>query len=176
MEEIYNFWFNDLGNPKKWFIRGKDYDNLIIDKYSEYWERAVLGELYDWQDKSKSCLVLIIIIDQFSRHIYRNDIIKYTFDKRVIRMVYENMEYLDKYNFWEKVFFLMPLHHSENIEDHKNLLEIYDLKFDKTHPNYNGVLRNIKKYYQIIKKFNRFPNRNKLLNRENTTEEIKYNY
>ena len=174
MEEIYNFWFKELGNSKKWFIRGRDYDEIIRERYLEYWEKGVLGELDHWQDDYKSCLVLIIILDQFSRHINRNEITQYTFDKKTVKMVYQNMEHFDKYNFWEKVFFLMPLHHSENIEDHINLLQIYHLKFDKTHPNYQSVLKNIIKYYHIIKKYNRFPFRNKILNRKNTNEEDKY--
>ncbi len=66
--EVLDFWFKE---PKKWFNGGKEFDQTITEKFLEIYEIAIKGDLDTWIKKAESCLALIIILDQFSRNMFR---------------------------------------------------------------------------------------------------------
>lgn len=178
-KEVLDFWFITLGSPKEWFMSGMKYDKIISDKFSHLWEKAKNGDLNNWiENNSQSCLALIIILDQFSRHIKRGTIDAYNQDLFVARIVKKKLHYILSFEGWAKVFFLMPLQHSENVDDHEILRNVYDSLIQKAIGSEKDILKKVDKHvrghYNVIVEFGRFPKRNKILNRQNTKNEELY--
>ena len=79
-EQILDYWFK-YGNFKKWFTSGQLYDKEITEKFSFILKEAEKGNLLHWLKDSRSFLAHIILLDQFSRHIYRGKPDAYKNDK-----------------------------------------------------------------------------------------------
>ena len=71
-QEILDFWFKETP-PKKRFQKHKDFDDLIKKKFLKDYELAVKNEYDDWQDTPLGSLALVIIFDQFSRNMFREE-------------------------------------------------------------------------------------------------------
>tara|TARA_B110000858_G_C17391273_1_gene288260 strand:+ start:45 stop:365 length:321 start_codon:yes stop_codon:yes gene_type:complete len=92
-------------------------------------------------------------------------------------IVLNNINFLAEYNFYESIYFLMPLNHSENIDD-KDLLILYYKNLLKRFPEQSKRIERFIKIIlerkEVLSKFNRYPKRNSILNRKSTNEEIFY--
>jgi len=174
VKAILNFWFIESSSDD-YFKKSDDFDKKIRDLFENDYNKAVNNELEDWQDNPKSCLALIILLDQFSRNLYRNDPLAFSQDYKARLIVNEavdrgDLEYLDPQ---QKIFFLLPLIHSEDISDHifaNKLREIYL----KNHPQHEGIKKSWNDHTVAIKKFGRYPHRNKVLSRDSTDAEEKF--
>lgn len=181
--QVLNFWFKTLGSPKDWFMSKTKHDNIIKEKFGDLWKKACDGKLNHWMENKDSCLALIIILDQFSRHIGRGKKSAYNQDFFAIQTVKKKLfigkdSYIHLYHGWEKVFFLMPLQHSENIEDQQIIKECYKQLIKKSIGEEKNILSSVYKHtighYHVIIEHGRFPMRNKILGRENTKLEELY--
>ena len=174
VQEILDFWFKDTP-PKKRFQKHKGFDQEIRVKFLKDYELASTNEYDDWQDTPLGCLALVILFDQFSRNMFRDD--KRAFDQdHKTRLIVNDAVYagfLEKMDESQKFFMLLPLIHSEEITDH----EMAYYLLDKYLKNYSG-LKDIKKFWQdhtkAIRKFHRYPHRNEILGRKSTLEEIEF--
>ncbi len=168
---ILNFWFVE-SSPEDHFKKNDDFDKKIRDLFEKDYFQAINNELEDWQDDPKSCLALVILLDQFSRNLYRNNKLAFAQDYKTRLIVNEAIDrgYLENIDLNEKFFLLLPLIHSEDISDHifvNNLCETYL----KLHPKFEQI-KKIFNYHTIaIKKFGRYPHRNKILGRNSTDQE-----
>ena len=117
-------------------------------------------------------MALIILLDQFSRNLYRNDPKAFKFDYKTRLIVNEaiNRGDLNLINDNEKFFLILPLVHSENISDHIFAHNICDI-YLKSHPNFEKIKIQFDYHTIAIKKFGRYPHRNKILGRESTDAE-----
>jgi len=168
---IYNFWFNTFNNPLKWLHGRKDYDDMIISNFSKDYTDTI-----DTTDSMK-CLINIIILDQFSRHMFRNSSKMYSMDNVARNIVLNNINFLAEYNFYESIYFLMPLNHSENIDDKDLLISYYKnllKRFPEQSKRIERFIKIILERKEVLSKFNRYPKRNSILNRKSTNEEIFY--
>ena len=108
-QEILDFWFKDTP-PKKRFQKHKDFDQLIKDRFLKDYELASANEYDDWQDSALGCLALVILFDQFSRNIFRED--KRAFDQdHKTRLIVNDAVYagfLDKMDNNQKLFMILP--------------------------------------------------------------------
>ena len=173
--EILEFWFKN-SKPNQWFDKNNEYDNLIIRKFNKIHSYAVKGKLSKWEETPQNCLALIILIDQFSRNIYRNNNKSFEYDHISLKICKNglNNSFLDKLeNEDNKLFFILPLIHSENIDDQKLALFILHSKL-KNHSNFNKINKFFKRHKEIIKLFGRFPHRNKVLKRISNDKEIAF--
>jgi uncharacterized protein (DUF924 family) len=173
--EIYNFWFE---NSKHWFYPSKEFDEKV-SKFKAYLDLYPSGLLNCWKETNQGLLSLIILLDQFPRNIFRGYSEAYDYDELALDLVMKNMKKLENFTYWEKVFFLMPLQHSEDISIQKLNLELWkDIiskeKNDKNLKLYQKAYKNVEKHYQLIETFGRFPKRNIILKRKNTEEENLY--
>ena len=173
-EEIINFWFKE-SLPEELFRQKDSFDNKIRNKFSNDYEKAIINEYDEWQDDSKSCLALIILLDQFSRNLFRNNRKAFAQDHKCRLIVNEAIDRgdLEKLDVNEKLFFLLPLLHSEEISDHvyvNNLLNVHL----KSHPQIKLIKTSWKNHTDVLKKFKRYPHRNKVLERQSTPEEIEF--
>ena len=173
-QAILNFWFEETP-PEKRFKKDENFDLLIKNKFLSDYEKASNDEFNDWKSNAKSSLALVILFDQFSRNIFRNDKKAFSQDFKTREIVYNAIDsgFLDEMNQSEKFFMILPLIHSEEIKDHEIAYSLLD-KHLRDHPG----LKDIKKFWEdhtvAIKKFKRYPHRNKILGRKSTKEEIEF--
>tara|TARA_B110001450_G_C17488322_1_gene427212 strand:- start:242 stop:802 length:561 start_codon:yes stop_codon:yes gene_type:complete len=173
-QEILDFWFKET-TPKKRFQKHKDFDQLIKDKFLKDYELASVNEYDDWQDSALGCLALVIIFDQFSRNMFREDKRAFEQDHKT-RLIVNDAVYagfLDRMDDSQRFFMLLPLIHSEEITDHEMAYYLSD-KYLKDYPGLLDIKKFWKDHTAAIKKFHRYPHRNKILGRKSTAEEIEF--
>lgn len=171
---ILDFWFKESTTDEH-FKRNDDFDQKIKDLFKNDYLKAISNELEDWQDNAKSCLALIILLDQFSRNLFRDNPKAFSYDKKTRLIVNEAVDRgdLEILNNDEKFFLILPLIHSEDISDHIFAHKLCDT-YLKTHSNIEGIRKQFDYHTYPIKKFGRYPHRNKVLERESTDKEKKF--
>jgi uncharacterized protein (DUF924 family) len=167
--DIIKFWFNDI-DTSKWFIKDSDFDSLLIDKYSLLHQSAHKGELYSWRSTPQGRLAEIVILDQFSRNIYRDDLQSFSSDGIALVLAQTAIANGDDMALTaqERSVLYMPYMHSESLPIHEVGLTLF-IK--------NGIQASVDfeiKHKKIIEIFGRYPHRNKILNRASTPEEIDF--
>ena len=171
---ILDFWFEE-SSPEDHFKKNNDFDKKIKENFINDYLKAIKNELDDWQDFTESCLALVILLDQFSRNLNRNSSLAFAYDKKTRLIVNEAIDRgdLEKTEIHKMPFLLMPLIHSEDISDHifaDKLRETYLTK----HTYHSEIKNSWNLHKDIIKKFHRYPHRNKVLGRESTNKEKEY--
>ena len=164
-DDIFEYWLSI--EPKKWFRKDDDVDAAIGKKFSDTLRDASQGKLDHWLEEPNSALALIIVLDQFSRNLNRNSPLAFAEDTRTAHLVRTiigqdlDMQMRDDL----RSFCYMPLMHAENPIDQASCVA----QMHKT-----GIKENIdaaEEHADIIRRFGRFPHRNKVLGRQTTAEE-----
>ena len=168
-EDILDFWFEEMG-PSKWWIKDEAVDQLIISRFSELHFAANQGELYEWRATSKGRLAEIIVLDQFSRNMFRGSARAFASDSMAVALSQEAVAagVDDELTDVESSFLYMPFMHSESLLIHEVAVELYTK---------SGIQTNLEfeiKHKNIIEKFGRYPHRNVALGRQSTDEEIAF--
>jgi uncharacterized protein (DUF924 family) len=173
-KNILDFWFNE-SLPEELFRQKDSFDKKIKDRFFNDYEKAIINEYDDWQDEPRSCLALVILLDQFSRNLYRNNKKAFEQDHKCRLIVNEAIDRgdLDKLDINEKLFFLLPLLHSEEISDHIYVNNLSSVHL-KDHPQITLINSSWKNHTDVLKKFKRYPHRNNVLERQSTPEEIEF--
>ena len=174
INHILNFWFVETSDEKK-FKKDLKFDQVIKDRFLNDYELASQNKLDEWQEIDRGCLALIILLDQFSRNLFRESAKAFKQDEKarsVLLKIIEN-NFLDKMNESERLFSLLPLIHSENILDHEKAYELME-KYLKNHSDIEKIKKFWLDHTSAIKKFGRYPHRNKVLNRVSSKDEIKF--
>lgn len=167
--DIYNFWFKEL-TPKDWWSGSKEIDSQIKNRFQDLHTRAVAGELSRWRESAQGRLCEIIVIDQFSRNIYRGDKRSFIYDPMALVLAQELVRLgLDqKLSTTERSFAYLPYMHSESALIHAEAVKLYQA--EGLEYNYDFELR----HKAIIDRFGRYPHRNEILERQSTQEEIEF--
>ena len=173
-QAILDFWFKDTPAEKR-FKKDENLDKTIIEKFLKDYELASSNEYDDWQDSPLGALALIILFDQFSRNMFRDDKKAFEQDHRA-RLIVNDAVYagfLDEMDQPQKFFMILPLIHSEEITDHDMAYYLLD-KYLKDHPELIDIKKFWKDHTLAIKRFYRYPHRNKILGRRSTEEEAEF--
>ncbi|BCN25592.1 DUF924 family protein [Vibrio alfacsensis] len=165
-QDILTFWFEEL-EPKDWFISNADVDKQIKNRFLTTLERATRSELFSWRDTAQGRLAEIIVLDQFSRNVYRDTPNAFAQDTLALALAQEAIRLgLDQdLNDVERSFLYMPFMHSESQLIHKEAEKLF--KTLGRESNYEFEL----KHKVIIDRFGRYPHRNAILGRDSTEEE-----
>ena len=167
-KKVLDFWFDPVNVPRQ-FAEEPEFDQLIREQFLAAWEKGAEGLLVEWRNTAEGRLAEIIVLDQFSRNLFRRDIRSYTQDKMAIALAQELVsrpEFEQLPEEWKK-FALLPFMHSESLELHawaRPLFEAGDpgtLYFEDLH-------------LDVLRQFGRYPYQNQDLGRENTPEEEAY--
>ena len=168
---ILNFWFVKSGF-KDWFNKSEEFDNKIRNLFLKDLQRAINNKYDDWQDSPEECVALVVILDQFSRNLFRNSASAFKQDFKARLIVNEAIDrgYLEELSQIKIHFLLLPLIHSEDISDHEFGHKLID-SYLKSSENYTMIKQAWNNHTIPIKKFGRYPHRNKHLKRKTTPEE-----
>ncbi|MDX5586298.1 MAG: DUF924 family protein [Aureibaculum sp.] len=166
---IIEFWYSEKVKSK-WFNSSIEFDKELKSNYEYVWEDALRGEFSSWRDSPDGCLAIAIILDQFPLNMFRGEVKSFSSEAMAVKVAKHAVENgFDKNIDKDKVSFLyMPLMHSENMDDQNLAVKL----FEEAELIENA--RFAKHHRDIVKKYGRFPHRNKILNRESSKEEIEY--
>ena len=166
---VIKFWFQDIETRQR-FKKDLEFDYLVTEKFSTLHDRAKKGALYAWREHPLDALAEIIILDQFSRNMFRDSIGAFATDTLALVLAQEAIlrKFDIELNNEKKAFLYMPFMHSESAEIH----EIAMCLFDKPgmEDNFNYEI----KHKDIIDRFGRYPHRNEILGRESTDEALEF--
>ena len=188
IEAILSFWFREeqLTAPQidnrmdTWFSEDPVFDHEIQREYADDVAAASEGRLDHWAHSPRGRLALIILLDQFRRNIYRGTAKAFSHDKMALKLCVEGaMAKKDEgLSPIEKVFFYMPLQHSESRKVQAKSVALYQRLAEAVTLTYRETFETIAQFAElhadVIDTFGRFPHRNVLLGRENTPEETEY--
>lgn len=168
-DEVLAFWFDEV-EPKAWWVADPDFDALIKERFGTLLKTASHGELYLWRREAKGRLAEILVLDQFSRNIYRNTPEAFAQDAMALALAQEAVAAGDHEGLseTERTFLLLPYMHSESALIHVEAERLY--RQYAPEENYQFEL----KHKSIIDRFGRYPHRNVILGRESTPEEIEF--
>ncbi|MDG2089542.1 MAG: DUF924 domain-containing protein [Gammaproteobacteria bacterium] len=168
-EDVINFWFHELEPAQHW-KKDLEFDQLIVDRFGELHRQATLCELFDWRESPQGRLAEVIVLDQFSRNMYRDTALAFAFDTQALTLAQEAVAQKadDELSTEQQVFLYMPFMHSESLKVHKVAVELFTK---------NGIQNTLDyeyKHKEIIEKFGRYPHRNEILGRESIPDEIEF--
>lgn len=165
-QDIIKFWFEEI-KPAQWWTKDESFDALLVDRFSAIHARACLCELYEWRKHPEGRLAEIIILDQFSRNMFRDTPRAFSMDSMSLTLSQEAVACGadQELNTVQRSFLYMPYMHSESLQIHEIAVELF---------RRNGVQNNLDfelKHKEIIERFGRYPHRNLILGRQSTAEE-----
>ena len=188
IHKLLDFWFGDLGSAdlpssdrtNLWFGENEELKKQFIQIFNEEYQAVCDGKLNDWLKTSRGCLALIILLDQFSRYIYRDSPKAFEHDAEAQKICMDGIQQkMDRsLTLIERVFFYMPLIHAENADSQEKSLRLYQelvtLSMSETTQIYQLFLAYAYAHFRVIKEFGRFPQRNKILGRHSTEAELAF--
>ena len=190
-ETVLAYWFGDERDPidgmaalerrgGKWFYGGPEVDREIAARFGGDLERARRGELDDWAEAPRDRLALIVLLDQFSRNVFRGTPLAFAQDGQAQRLAVSGLEgSMDKdLALHERLFFSMPLAHAEDpVLQERGVAYVERVVAEApvaVRPFYERGAELARKHHDVIARFGRFPSRNATLGRASTPEEITY--
>ena len=165
-QSVLDFWFKEI-DKKQWFVKDVQLDKLISERFANVYQKAISGELNHWREEPKGALAEIILLDQFSRNMFREDARAFKFDCLALALAQEAIRREDHLSITEAEFdfLMMPFMHSESLLVHQQAAPYFALSSNE------GLISFEKKHRDIIERFNRYPHRNHVLGRESTAQE-----
>src|SRR5688572_4156354 len=178
VRDILEFWFGmakGLGSPRsEWFRQGVTFGVEIRKRFGALHAAGASGGLNSWRASPEPMLALVILLDQFSRNLYRNDPRAFAQDEMARSCAVEAIRRGDDLGFIpvQRQFIYLPFEHSEALADQEKAVELMASleDFEET----RGLTAWAEKHREIIRRFGRFPHRNAILGRESTPEEIEF--
>lgn len=187
-KDILDFWFGPLsgdGMPAKekqaqWFSTSKQTDQWIRRRFQSFVMLASENGLPHWEETPEGRLAMILLLDQFSRNIYRGLELAFSNDRQALALCLDGLNKGMDVNLplVQRAFFYMPLQHSERRQDQQRSVEL----FEQLHATGEGAVKELLKGFldyarehrEIVERFGRFPHRNGVLKRPSTEAEIAY--
>ena len=180
---VRNFWFGRppltaAGLERRlclWFggdeAALRERDQLIRARFGALLERAASGELASWADGPRRRLSLIVLFDQFPRHIFRGTARAFAYDEQALSLTLSGMQSAADaaLDVVERIFFYMPMQHAESREAQEESVAAYRrLRAEappELHATFDACVRSAENHRSIVERFGRFPHRNALLGR-----------
>jgi len=192
-EEILDFWFEGIDEDsevapdsnlvKKWFIVSEKFDTEVRKNFETDLKKAQNGEYKNWEDDPRGRLALIILFDQFSRQIHRGLEKAFVSDIAALELSLRSIKdgFDGRVNFVERIFYYMPIMHTESKEVQVTSVEIFEKHLreaeryeDQNIQLFQLNLEHAVKHRDVIFQFNRFPFRNDAMGRRSTSDEREF--
>jgi uncharacterized protein (DUF924 family) len=184
-EDALSFWFGEPAADaasmgvkfKRWFVGRADFDREIRDRFGDTVERALSGALDPWAQSVRGRLALIVLLDQFTRNVFRDDARAFSGDHHAQRLAVEALDTgLDSgLEPIERFFLITPLGHAEDLAlQERSVAEgerLFNEVSDWQRPFFAKGAEQRRKHRDVIARFGRFPHRNAVLGRASSVEE-----
>ena len=169
LQTVLSFWFEEI-EQSQWWKKDIAFDQLIKERFGHLHQKAVKCELYEWRKTAKGRLAEIIVLDQFSRNIFRDSSLAFSNDSLALALAQEAVSAKAdlELSAVENSFLYMPYMHSESLAIHNVALNLY--RKNGIESNYDYEV----KHREIIEKYGRYPHRNGILGRASTSEELEF--
>ncbi|WLD58099.1 DUF924 domain-containing protein [Salinispirillum sp. LH 10-3-1] len=169
-QDVLTFWFQEL-TPKDWFTKSSELDHRIAERFSSVHRAATRCETVSWRGTPAGRLAEVIVLDQFSRNIFRDHPESFAYDGLALALAQEAValgvdDQLDSAQ--ARSFLYMPYMHSESPLIHETAMRLF------SHPDLADNLDFEQRHKDIIDRFGRYPHRNRILGRTSTPEEIAF--
>ncbi len=168
-EAILRFWFEEI-TPKQWFVKDQQFDQLILDRFLSIHQAAAAGELFAWRITIEGRLAEIIVLDQFSRNMYRDqpgafaqDTVALVLAQQAVALGWDKQLPVE-----QRAFLYMPYMHSESPLIHEQAVQLFN------QPGLEDNLRFEYLHKEIVDRYGRYPHRNEILGRVSTLEELDF--
>jgi uncharacterized protein (DUF924 family) len=182
---ILSFWFGDdplkpLKNEPLWFQHSEVFDQQIRDSFESILIDASRNAFEDWTRTPNGALALVILLDQFPRHIYRGNSDAFAFDNHALKeaQIAVSRNFDRKMTIVERCFLYLPFEHSEDILVQEQSLKLFKNLFDEATGAEKRFIASALQYavrhHDIIALFGRFPHRNEILGRKNSSAEQEF--
>jgi len=168
-QSILQFWFEEL-TPKQHFVKDAALDETIRARFGDTLEAASRCELFGWRTTAEGRLAEIIVLDQFSRNVYRDTPRAFAQDALALVLAQELVaSRLDRsLPAGQRVFAYMPYMHSESALVHTQAVELFTQLGNENNLNFEM------RHKAIVDRFGRYPHRNAILGRTSSAEELAF--
>ncbi|MFB9947283.1 DUF924 family protein [Rhizobium puerariae] len=168
-EEVFAFWFKEL-TRKEWFEKNEALDEAMRRHFAPTHLSLARGEFDVWRSSPQARLAAVIVLDQFSRNIYRNTALAFATDWLALREAKLAVEAGADMAVppEQRCFFYLPFEHAENLAEQDRSVELFALLGDAEYLDY------AERHRAVIRVFGRFPHRNALVGRDSTPAELEY--
>jgi uncharacterized protein (DUF924 family) len=187
-QAVHTFWFGDIAdevecaqrNYARWFERGRELDEPVRERFAGLLAAAARGEADHWQATPRSALALVLVLDQFPRHIHRGGARAFATDARARAVCEAGIAAgLDaRLLHLERSFFYLPLEHAEDAHAQQRCVALAEHLAASCQPGLRPIMEEGVRYARMhrdtIARFGRFPHRNAALGRDTTPEEARY--
>ncbi|NJL01261.1 MAG: DUF924 domain-containing protein [Spirulinaceae cyanobacterium SM2_1_0] len=179
-QTLLDFWFDpptapDYGKPRAvWFRPRADFDAAIRDRFLPLYQQAAASQLEHWQAEPLPCLALLLLLDQVPRNLFREQPQAYATDAQALAIAKHALtrgfdQSLPPVWRW---FVYLPLEHSEDLADQARSLALFQALVGE--PGCDRAAQSAQEHYDLIARFGRFPHRNAILGRPNTSAEAAF--
>lgn len=186
-QQLLHFWFGEnsaeLPPPERmkfWFGGDATTDQLIRDNFAPQVTQAAAGEFAAWAETASGTLALLLLLDQFTRNIYRGSAKAYAADPLALELTEAGLAAGQdrELTLVQRAFFYLPLEHSERLEDQLRSVQLFEALLVDAPPEFQSLCGSFLDYAirhrDIIARFGRFPHRNATLGRPSTVEETAF--
>lgn len=184
-QDILDYWFGDdhaapwpvQAFSRRWFISNPAQDAEIGERFADRVEAALRRELVEWERSAPSRLALILLLDQFTRNLFRGEAGAFAGDHRAATLTLEGLStgMQRQLPLAGQVFFCMPLMHAEDLTLQEQSVVCFEGLHEQAPAALKETLRGnldfAREHHDLIARFGRFPHRNRALGRESSAEE-----
>lgn len=180
-QAVLDFWFGPPDDPghllsrRRWFEKDAAFDALIGARFGPLIERGLAGELMSWADETGSALAEIVVLDQFTRNLFRGTPRAFAGDglalEAATRLVKSGAD--RTLSGVQRQFVYLPFEHAESMVAQHCSMALFE-QLGRDEPALAGLLEWARRHHDIVARFGRFPHRNAILGRASTAEEIQF--
>jgi uncharacterized protein (DUF924 family) len=186
--EVLEFWFGPMSSDgtadpvhsMRWWSKNPDFDREVRKHFGDVHQAALRGDKDGWLESPRGRLALVLVLDQFSRNMFRGDPKSFDGDARALKVALEGIDRGDDKLLGpdERTFLYMPLMHSEDPVIQERSIALFTALAEElsgdARKSAENTLEFAKKHREVVLMFGRFPHRNAVLGRTTTADEMAF--
>ena len=168
-KQVLDFWYQEC-QPSDWWQKSPKFDEALANRFGHLHKQAAACELWSWRDTPQGSLAEVLILDQFSRNIFRDTPLAFASDPLALALAQVAVDkgFDLQLSEIERSFLYMPFMHSESLIIHEQAVILFTKLGDKHNLDFEL------KHKKIIERFGRYPHRNSILGRLSSPEELEF--
>ena len=178
-QAVLDFWFGTPDDPlhhsprDKWFVKDPAFDAECGQRFGALIEQALAGALGHWATLPQGALAQIVVLDQFTRNVFRGSARAFAGDARALAAAQALVAGGGDRQLTgvQRQFVYLPFEHAEDLVMQREALRLF-AQLEHDEPALAGLLQWAQRHHDIVERFGRFPHRNAALGRTSTAEEL----